>query len=84
MGHRVEQEFLHEHARVALAFDRRLMSVFAPDSQCRMRESDFGSTVTGIALIRRVAVDDRRQTARRAMPPRLVLALVAPFDCLQC
>ena len=45
-----------------------------------MRDSDFGSTVTGTAAsVAVTAVHDRREPPRRAMPPRLVLALVVPF-----
>ena len=48
---RIELVFLDEHARVAARRSpSRPISVFTPDSECRIRSSIFGSTEISVAL----------------------------------
>ena len=52
------------------------ISVLAPDSECRIFSSAFGSTAIGVASRlppSRRAVDHRRHPPAAARPPRLVL-----------
>ena len=47
---RIELVLLDQHARVAAVEPSSPISVFTPDSECRMRDSTFGSTEISTAL----------------------------------
>ena len=77
MGDRIELEVLDQHPGVAAPSSFSEISVFAPDSECRIFSSAFGSTAIGVAVrlrLRRRAVEHRRHLALAARAPRFVLA----------
>ncbi len=48
---RIELVFLDEHARAAAPASFSEISVFAPDSECRIFRSAFGLTAIGVASV---------------------------------
>ena len=47
---RIELDILHQHAASPAPASFSEISVFAPDSECRIFSSAFGSTAIGVAL----------------------------------
>ena len=75
---RIELVLLHEHRVSPAPASFSEISVLAPDSECRILSSAFGSTAIGVAALLAPSpaapYTHRRHASRAAGAPRLVLA----------